>query len=227
MIIRKSAGNVRFPDAVYHLTYEENWPSIQEHGLLSTAGLLALAGVEQGEQERILSTQRTEQIKLPNGVVLRDQSPMPPDTLVRCLHQMTPGQWYSLVNTKVFFWLDYERLQRLARANQAYPQIILRVDTSSLLKAYAQQITLSPINTGNARRRPAKRGPHTFVSYTQWLTTGWTSEAKALGTRERPRSHKPAELTVNQSIPDIMNFVTAVRHLKPGELLSDDENYFL
>ena len=145
---------------------------------------------------------------------------MPPKALGPCLHDMTPEQWYALLNSKVFFWLDTERLSRLRRVYRAQPQILMSIDTQRLLARYAAQIALTPINSGNARRQPAQRGQCTFVPYNTWLESGWTSETEALHTRHRPRSHPPAELTVDYALPDVMNYVVDVRRLEPQELLS-------
>jgi hypothetical protein len=212
-------------DRIYHLTDAANWPSIQRHGLLSAQALLDLAHIDQEEQLRINQHQRLTQLVLPNGTFLNDQKPMPPAALERCLHDMTPAQWYTLLNSKVFFWFDIERLNRLRKVLASIPQIVLVVDTQRLLARYSDSISLSPINTGNARRQPALRGASTFVPYTTWLQSGWASEAEALGTRPRSKSHHPVELTVTGSVPDIMDFVVDTQKLESNEefvpILSD------
>ena len=205
-------------DRIYHLTHAVNWPSIQRHGLLSAQALLDLAHIDEEEQLRINQHQRPSQLVLPNGTFLNDQKPMPSSALERCLRGMTPAQWYTLLNSKVFFWFDIERLNRLRKVLINTPQIVLIIDTQRLLACYGGSISLSPINTGNARRQPALRGPSTFVPYTTWLQSGWESEADALGTRPRPKSHHPVELTITNSIPDIMDFVIDTYQLEPMEL---------
>jgi len=214
---------VDIQDRVYHLTDATNWPSIQRHGLLSAQALLDLAHIDQEEQLRINQHQRQTQLVLPNGTFLNDQKPMPPTALERCLHGMTPAQWYTLLNSKVFFWFDIERLNRLRKVLASIPQIVLVIDTQRLLARYGDSISLSPINTGNARRQPALRGSSTFVPYKTWLQSGWASEAEALGTRPRPKSHHPVELTVTGSVPDITSFVINICRLEPMELLTSSE----
>ena len=201
------------PSTLYHLTQIENWPSIEQHGLLSTQALLDLTGLDDKEREYVAYRHRAEPIVLPNGVVISDQKPMPPTALSRCLQGVTPEQWYSLLNSKVFFWLDTERLSRLRRVYRSTPQILLSIDTERLLALHAERIALTPINTGNARRQPAQRGLCTFVPYETWLESGWTSETETLQTR--PRS----ELTVAYAVPDVMDCVVDVRRLEAGELL--------
>jgi len=207
------------PRTLYHLAQVENWPSIERNGLLSTHALLDLAGLSGIERKRIECQHRAERVVLPDEIVISDQKPMPPTALRRCLYNTTPEQWYALLNSKVFFWLDRERLSCLRRVYRTLPQIVMSIDTERLLARHAERITLTPINTGNARRQPALRGPQTFVPYTVWVESGWASETEALHTRQRPRSHKPAELTVAYAVPDIMDFVVDVQRLEPQELL--------
>ena len=131
---------------------------------------------------------------------------------------MTPAEWYALVNSKVFFWFDLKRLDRQRRAGGASSKaVVITIDTARLLAAHGARAALSAINTGNARRKPAIRGRESFVSYAAWLDGRWASEAAALGTRPRAPSHPPAELTVEGSVPDVMDFVLSLRHLDRDE----------
>src|SRR5262245_5241744 len=106
----------RGPKQILHMTEASNWPSIEQHGLLSTSGLLDLANVRGAERVCLERQQRRERVVLPNSVVIRDQKPMPPAGLARCLIGASPDAWYALLNSKVFFWLDPERLNRQRRA---------------------------------------------------------------------------------------------------------------
>jgi hypothetical protein len=212
--------STHLPQYVYHLADAANWPSIQQHGLFSTSTLLDMAEMQGKEREQVERQQRTRAITLANGAMIRDQVPMPPTALERCLLGMTPGEWYALLNTMVFFWPDRDRLNRMLKANGGRPQIIMIVDTQQLLAAYAEQAALAPINTGNARRKAAPRGRQTFVPYKTWVDSRWDSEAEALGTKLRPRNHPPAELTISGTVPDIMHFVSQTRYMNPGELFT-------
>src|SRR5437588_11719115 len=60
---------------------------------------------------------------------------------------------------------------------------------------------------------PARRGAATFVPLEKWLQSGWASEAAALGTSPRTKSHPPVELTVHRGVPDIARFTLNVSHL--------------
>lgn len=203
--------------SLYHMAEATNWPAIQRDGLHCASTLLDLAGMRGEDRERLEKHQRLTHTELPNGVHLRDQRPMPPAALTACLISIVPSEWYALINARVFFWLDPARLNRQRAACDPRPQVILTVDASKLVAAYAEKIAVTPINTGNARRRPARRGPATFVPYTTWVASAWASEAASLGTPVRPSSHPPVELTIAGSIPDIMQFVVGVQQLAPGQ----------
>jgi hypothetical protein len=216
--MEKGVEQMKLPAHIYHLAEAANWPSISRGGLVSTKALLDVAGVRGDERDRIECRQRLEHMELPNGVQVRDQKPMPANALKKCLVGMTPSEWYALINSKVFFWLDVDRLNRQRGACEPRPQVVLEVDTERLLAQHAERIALSPINTGNARRWPAKRGRSTFVPYWIWVESGWSSETEGQGTRSCGRSHRPVELTVADAVSDIMNFVVRVHRIGPGEI---------
>lgn len=212
-----SPDDMKLPAHIFHLAEAANWPSIQQHGLLSTNALLDLAGIRGTERDRFERQHRPVHTELPNGVQVRDQKPMPPQALAQCVIGMSPEDWYRAVNAKVFFWLDPARVDRQRGACEPRPQIVLVVDTQRLLNRYGSKATLSPINTGHARRKPAMRGESTFVPYGVWLESAWSTEASGLNTRVRARSHRPVELTVHEAVPDIMGMVVHVCRLDPGK----------
>lgn len=203
---------------VYHLAEAENWPSIQRNGLHSTRALLERAGIDGSIRASVEREHRPKRTILSTGLVIRDQKPMPPAALQRCLVGLTVTQWYQLLNSKVFFWFDIERLNRQWRACSSFPQVVLKVATDRLLDRYAAQAALTPINTGNARRKPALRSAATFVPYSVWMNTAWLSEAQELGMRPRPQRQIPVELAITDSVPDVMDFVVSVRNLALGSL---------
>ena len=201
---------------VFHLAEAGNWPSIQKHGLHCATALLGLAGNTDADRHRVMRHRATRTI-LSNGTIVRDQTPMPPAALRSCLHGMTPDEWYALLNSKVFFWADVERLNRHLHACRRHPQVVMVLDAAALLLRYGPRAAVSAFNTGNARRRPASRGHATFVPYFTWCESGWQHEAVGLGTRPRSRSHRPAELTVDRAVSDVMDFVVNVRFVASGE----------
>jgi hypothetical protein len=208
---------MNLPGRVYHLAEASNWPVIQREGLLCASDLLLLAGLNERERDRLDRQQRSTQAVLPNGVRIRDQRPMPPAALAGCLVRLSPQQWYAMLNARVFFWFEPQRLNRQRAACAGRPQVVMTIDATALVAAYQDRVSLTPINTGNARRHPAVRGAATFVPYAEWLQSRWASEASGLGTRERRPSHPPVELTVSGSVPDVMRFLLATDRLEPGQ----------
>jgi len=132
-----------------------------------------------------------------------------------------PEDWFELLNSKVFFWLDPRRLNRQRLACGASPQVALVVNASRLLMKYSGLATVTPINTGNALRFAAPRNLTTFVPYQRWLIDGWAYE-DIPGARPRPGSHRPAELTISEAVPDILYYVMAAVPLNPGEVLDQE-----
>jgi hypothetical protein len=203
---------------IYHMTEASNWTSIQQHGLLSTSRLLNLAGLDRAERYDLERRQRLQARRLPNGAVIRDQLPISPAALSVCLASgLIPEDWYLELNSRVFFWLDSRRLNRQRRACNSSPQVVLTVAAHHLLSSYARQTVLTPFNTGNARRKPARRGRETFVPFDKWQESGWSWEATALRTPLRPSSHPPVELAIADAVEDVLDFVVDVCRLDPGE----------
>ena len=195
---------------VYHIAEADNWPSIERDGLLSARALFERAGTRP-EDSAAVEKHRPVRAVLSDGTVIRDQSPMPPSALKPCLRGLTPTQWYRLLNGKVFFWFDEERVARHLHACRRTTQIVMTIDAEALLARHAARASVAPFNTGNARRKPAVRGRATFVPWTTWQTSGWLTESDGLGTSLRSKSHRPAELTVDHAVADILDFIVARR----------------
>lgn len=207
-------------DRVFHLADAENWPSIRCAGLHSTTALIERAGLSEQDAQPF-HAYRSRGMRLPSGVLIRDQRPMPPSALVRCLDAgISPEVWYRLVNSKVFFWQHIERLNRHLAACGGRPQIVIVVDSRRLLKRYGHSAFVTPFNVGNARRRPAPRGNRTFVPLDVWLATRWESEAKP-GCSARSRNHPPVEIAIEGSVPDLMDSVIEVVPIEPGQSYLD------
>jgi hypothetical protein len=126
-------------------------------------------------------------------VLIRDQRPMPPAALAGALEDgLEPADWYALLNGHVFLWPDRERVDRLRQACGGRPQTLITFDAATLFERFGADALLSPINSGNARRKPAARGRDTLVPYEIWLRKGWPT-----GQRARP----PAEVLFRCRIP--------------------------
>jgi hypothetical protein len=199
---------------LYHVTDGGAWPSVRTQGLLSTSALLDLYGVQGPARSKFESERRpTGMILKSDGmpvVLLRDQSPMSDEALFGCLDGMTPREWYRSLNAKVFFWTSMQRMQRLltAKAGRDVAQLVLTVDTRSLVTAHLDRILLSGMNTGSTIRRPLPRGPRTFLPVEEFPY------------EERRRTRSPSdalvELVVEGAVPDIMDHLIAVDEIQPN-----------
>jgi hypothetical protein len=94
---------------LYHMAADGSWPSIQAHGLLSTASLVDLFEVPEPRRTKLLTHHRPRSILLEHPVhgraVIRDQQPLQPGKLAQLLTDMTINQWLQLLNRHVFFWM--------------------------------------------------------------------------------------------------------------------------
>jgi hypothetical protein len=204
---------------VYHLVDEYNLRSIERDGLFSTNLLLERSGLSADECRQRQHQQRKERTTLPDGVVIRDQTPMPPRALSQCLVDgTTPEEWYALLNSMIFFWVDPKRLERQAHACGPRPQLMFEIDAEKLIDRHLERAFVTPFNVGSATRRPAPRGRASFVPLAAWVESGWAHESRELKIPLRPKSHRPAELTVRNAVPEVMNYVLRV---KPIQLRRD------
>lgn len=163
---------------LWHMAHRDSWPSIRKHGLLCTSALLDLFQIRSAFAERVRSHHRPESIVIEHpslgSATIRDQKPMSDNGLKRALRDdLTPMDWYRLLNDKVFFWPSEERLQRMMRAPpyRDDEHIVLVVNTRRLLSEKRHRVTLSPLNSGATRPMPHPRGRGTFQamgSYPYW-----------------------------------------------------------
>ena len=104
---------------VFHSASELAWPSIQQQGLLSTAGLLDRHGVDPRTRREIMTRRRAKSINLDGPglpqAVIRDQKPMK-----FLMEKIEPGasveDFLMAINSRVFFWPNQDRLGRLRNA---------------------------------------------------------------------------------------------------------------
>ncbi len=125
-----------------------------------------------------------------------------------CLTDVTPKEWYEILNRRVFFWLTAERLSKLlnARAYKNNTHCVLTVDTKLLLESHLDSITLSPINSGSTLYDPPRRGRATFLKPDAYPF----HERKRL----RGRANAIAELAVDYKVSDLEGLVVRVDHMK-------------
>lgn len=194
---------------LFHMAERGAWPSIRRHGLLSTSALLDLYGVTGARREALERQRRPEGVRLARpgleGAVVRDQKPMDDAGLRRCLRDgLSPGEWYGLLNARVFFWLTRARLLRLlnARPYRAVAHEVLELDAAPLVAAYRDQVTLSAINSGATRPFGVPRGRETLLPLRDYPYAAWR--------RTRPVGERAVELAVLGGVPDVVRFVRRV-----------------
>lgn len=195
---------------LYHMAERDSWPSIKVHGLLSTRAVLDRAGVTGDERRSLEVEHRPAKIAVgePGAqIVLRDQKPMFPDRLLEALNDgTTPSQWYEFLNARVFMWAEEQRLFGLlnAREYRTLEHDVLTIDTARLMARYADRTMLCRMNSGNTFPMPHKRGMEAFKRIADYPV--------------KPRAGTPdpavVEVVVEYSIPDIADYVVAVRRIQ-------------
>lgn len=154
---------------LFHMANGGSWPSIRQHGLLSTHSLIDLYEVSEPLRTEILTQRRDASVELDhNGLdtaVVRDQLPMRVKTLESCLTDMTLAQWLDTLNSRVFFWLDEPHLETLLGAKEYRDSAhdVLKIDTAELVGRDGPRVRLSPINSGSTLYNPRPRGSQTFL----------------------------------------------------------------
>ncbi|MBS2130047.1 DUF7002 family protein [Burkholderia thailandensis] len=193
----------------------DTWESIRTRGLLSTSAVLDHFGLTGADRVQYESQQRPIKMEVilnhPASIVLRDQKPMPRSRLITALQDgITPEDWYRIINAKVFFWATRTRLLSLlnARDYRLLEHDVLTIDAAPFIRAYADQIWLCHMNSGNTWPWPHPRGANTFRRISDYPT----------GRSGRPLK-EVAELVVDHSVPDIAQYVIEVNRMRGAEVL--------
>lgn len=206
---------VRHFPRLWHMAEDGSFESIMKHGLSSTSALLDRYGITGDERVALESRRRPQSVTiskkgLPNAIV-RDQKPMTESALAKCLaDDVTPEQWFEILNDRAFFWLSRDRLHGLlgARAYRGRPQTVMTVDTASLLRSHRARIELSPLNSGATIYNPQPRGRDTFLSISEY----------PFQQRRTTRSVEKSvvELVVRGGVPDIADHLIAAHRIHNG-----------
>lgn len=211
---------VRKHPRLWHMAQDGSWPSIREHGLLSTTALLDLYKIEGERREALERRHRPQSVPIAceglPGAVVRDQKPMREVALTGCLDDgLTPTDWYVTLNQRVFFWPLRTRLRGLleARAYRKDVQTVLTLDTRSIVDAYADVVQLSPINSGATIMSIARRGNHTFAPIAEF----------PLEPHRRRQGHKQsvAEVVIPDRVVPILDHVLTVHRIKADKVLEE------
>jgi len=198
---------------VFHSASGLAWPSIKQHGLLSTERLLHLFDVSPERQKELLTQRRSKSVKLAApglpSAVIRDQKPM------KFLEEkIEPGgsveSFLTAINSRVFFWPSVERLERLRNAKEYrnVEQVILHLDTKMLVERYECQIELCRFNSGAITQRN-----HPLRSRESWVAIGRYPHSEYR--RRHGRVGALAEVTVLDAVPDVLELVVDIEHVQP------------
>ena len=90
---------IRLYPEVFHMAADGSWPSIERHGLLSSAELVDRWELEPIHRSRLLTERREDSHVLEHAIhgtaVVRDQKPIHEPSLAESLVGMTPADWYG------------------------------------------------------------------------------------------------------------------------------------
>ena len=140
--------------------------------------------------------------------VITDNIPLLEAPLARCLDDgLTPADWCGKLNERVFFFVREADLDGLLNADAARKRdrLVLVLNTLSVATAYADQMELSPINSGNTRRAAARRGHATFTPLLLHSYEEWRRLRMERGEKSRLDSIK--EVTVVGGVHDVESYL--------------------
>jgi hypothetical protein len=177
-----------------HLADARSWPSIERHGLLSTAEIVRRWQVPPDRVEGLLARKRPEPVELVHpelGVaVLRDQYPLHEHLLTPALTGgMTVSDWLRLLNSFVFFFTSDDRLRALHSAYLDTPAILLTVRTRSLVQEHGAKVRVAGMNTGYTGRKVKERGADTFLPIRRYDSPARVQEVAVMDEVSDLRDH--------------------------------------
>jgi len=194
---------------LYHMAEAGSWPSIQQFGLRSTTALLDLFEIQGSERDTIEAARRPESVQIHHAVHgvawIRDNKPINETVLRRTLVGTSEPEWYRSLNSRVFFWLTEDRLTRLRNAPpyRTRHHDILVFSTEKLLGAHADDVELSPLNSGAVH--PAANYPRGAGTFRSIEGYPWTDRLAA------SPAEPIVELTVRYIVPDPASLAIDIR----------------
>lgn len=201
------------------MSADGSWPSISRHGLLSTAALIEKWEAPESLRAELITARRAGSYVLKHAVhgiaVVRDQKPIHEPSLADALDGMSPTDWYTELNSRVFFFLQERRLLELlgARSYRNDAHTVITLNTAELVRRHGASIELCSINSGFAQRHSkAKRGPETFQPVTTYRHPH----------RAAPRAtggYDVAELTVRDGLADLDGLVVRVDRMQGATVI--------
>jgi hypothetical protein len=147
---------------VIHITQPCNAEGIASTGLMSAADLARRAGLASGD----IALRRDRQVLSGPGwnAQLNHQNPLRMGMSADFLDGHTLHSWAAQLDERVFFW-PARKGAAFARSLGA-EACVFRLEATGFFDMFADALFLCPINSGNATRRPARRGDWIYVPAT-------------------------------------------------------------
>ena len=197
----------RFP-RLWRLAELGSHAGIARHGLLTAAQAAKRAGVDLQPDRRADFVD----LVLPDGtpVAISDNRPLSVARLSRVLTDgLSPADWMSMLNDRVFFWTDPGRgaahldaRRRLGRTSEWQC-----FDTLGLLSSVWDRAEIAPFNTGSTVRTAVRRGKGTFAPLAGLDYGAWRRARRDQGLRKGLDTVR--EVTVRGGVPEAGRFLVA------------------
>ena len=210
---------VRLYPRLFHMAAHRSWPSIERYGLMSTKALLEKWEVPTKLRSELSHSPRQASLSIDHAeygrAVVRDQKPIDVRRLEFLLDDMTVPEWLDALDSRVFFFVQFERMLGLLSATsyRGRPHAIITIDTARFIEKYESRIELSKLNSGFApAHATGRRGSATF----QPISCYPHSERLAARVPKDKKGWDVAELCVRDGIPDIRDYVVRVDTMQDG-----------
>lgn len=151
-------------ETLAHVTPARNLPSIRALGLLRPLTLAEREGVSLA---RLSLRANPVEIETPHGIaVLNHQLPLRAGQKAQFLDGVTVEEWGALLDKRLFFWPGSAEPRFANSIAAREPMARLALDARRMFRVLSCFLDLAPINTGNAKRSPAKRGAWIYTPVT-------------------------------------------------------------
>ena len=108
-----------------------------------------------------------------------------------------------MLNQRVFFWPSEKQSKPLltSKGSDAHRSMILVFDTLSLIRDNYSRVEISPINSGNTRRKPTRRGLATFAALPDLDYTRWREH------KDRKSKRSVQEIVVRDGVMEMTKYL--------------------
>jgi hypothetical protein len=152
-------------ERLLHVTLSENLSSISAHGLLRPTSLARMAGLDASalvlREDRMRLDIGKNVARLNNQMALR----VGVKSAAAFLDGHSMESWSEQLDGRIFFWTERGGAA-FAASHGEYATAHLQIDARLMFRKFAAHIDLAPINTGAARRKPARRGDWIYAPAT-------------------------------------------------------------